>query len=258
MPCKGLTKKNKQCKISTKHYTGYCKRHIDQYNEEEDEKEDDEKEYKNTAKRLLEKIKKEKLMIDKENKVIEKKNKVIEKKSKELIADVEINKKNWNKLYSNMVKNLAKNQSELFKLIEQKRSIMINMRSILNIKQNTEFLITKTPEKYSTLIDMILIYTDYLEDSKTESKEINMKIEKLEKININIKKFNTYYITKKTYIPKIDSYRTKTTDHYQCTICLEEGIDGLVLDCGHKFDLKCISEWFSTNLNCPTCRTELV
>ena len=36
MTCKGLTKKNKQCKISTKSPTGYCKRHIDQYNSEEE------------------------------------------------------------------------------------------------------------------------------------------------------------------------------------------------------------------------------
>jgi len=259
MTCKGLTKKNKQCKISTKSPTGYCKRHIDQYNsdnEEDDERKNDEKEndrkYKNTAKKLLETVKKKKEINLKE---IKSKEREIEKKTKELMEDVVLNKKNWEKLLSKMFKDLSKNQSQIIKLYEEKGLTLVHIRSLINIKNNTEFLIERNPEKYSTLIDMLSIYNDYIEDIRIETKERNMKIEILENTNNSIKKFNRYYINRKNYIPDINSYRTKTTDHYQCSICLGESEDGLVLDCGHKFHIECISDWFCNKLSCPTCRT---
>lgn len=47
----------------------------------------------------------------------------------------------------------------------------------------------------------------------------------------------------------------------ECSVCLEEFKTGqklTTLPCGHKFDNKCILEWFKINHVCPLCRFELL
>ncbi len=35
-----------------------------------------------------------------------------------------------------------------------------------------------------------------------------------------------------------------------------EGIKGVELPCGHKFDELCIAGWFTQKQNCPMCRKD--
>jgi hypothetical protein len=44
-----------------------------------------------------------------------------------------------------------------------------------------------------------------------------------------------------------------------CAICLDDFVNGVeeensVLECGHKFHRKCISDWLKKDSNCPICR----
>ena len=40
-----------------------------------------------------------------------------------------------------------------------------------------------------------------------------------------------------------------------CAICFENFTkDSKILECKHKYHIKCIDKWFNTHLNCPICR----
>jgi hypothetical protein len=41
----------------------------------------------------------------------------------------------------------------------------------------------------------------------------------------------------------------------KCTICLDSlGKEGRILECDHKFHVKCIDNWLDGNKTCPNCR----
>ena len=42
-----------------------------------------------------------------------------------------------------------------------------------------------------------------------------------------------------------------------CTICLEPCLNGVEIECGHKFHKKCIEKWTSLNKTCPNCRVSV-
>ena len=58
----------------------------------------------------------------------------------------------------------------------------------------------------------------------------------------------------------IDSLQSVTVDHEtgKCSICLENfeiGNENVVkLQCEHKFDRDCITQWLKTSNSCPLCR----
>lgn len=43
-----------------------------------------------------------------------------------------------------------------------------------------------------------------------------------------------------------------------CSICIEELVNGFSLECGHCFHNKCITEWLFKNKTCPVCRKEII
>lgn len=46
----------------------------------------------------------------------------------------------------------------------------------------------------------------------------------------------------------------KVENVHDCTICQEEGGNGIKLKCNHSFHRNCIEPWFEQTNTCPTCR----
>jgi hypothetical protein len=44
----------------------------------------------------------------------------------------------------------------------------------------------------------------------------------------------------------------------ECCICMENIKFMGDLNCGHKFCINCISEWFEQNSTCPICRSSIL
>jgi len=50
---------------------------------------------------------------------------------------------------------------------------------------------------------------------------------------------------------------TDTDKNITCSICLNDLVCPVKLECGHVFDVTCITEWFRSEKTCPYCRQSL-
>lgn len=266
--CKGITTKNKNCKQKVNNLSGYCRFHIDQYeekkvineNNEDDQEENDQREEKKVI-RESEESNNKKSNDKKESKELNDKKITL----KELKKDKELNELNWNKLFKQISKDKIDNMDKINKYRLQLQSLLINFSHIKTARINTQFLIERDPIQFSGLLDIMENFDIHTETLEIEKKDIIMNLDILNKTNISITKFCNYYLSKnKNHLPSkpsknhLLSFRLKTTDKYECVICCQEDTKGLVLDCGHKFHIECISKWFYNTLNCPMCKTKLV
>jgi hypothetical protein len=284
--CEGLTRKNQPCKSRTKNESGFCNKHIDQWYEKKEieiierkrplpRRNDEIKSIMvvSTTKhspieRLKEKVRKEKeeakkykaeMELRKKQEIEEKREK--ERKLKEIMEDININKKSWHLLFMKMINDCRINKNKIDELLTQYRDLVINNDQLVKAKVNTQNVIQRSPDNFLDLLEVISLYEKHIEKMETDKKILYTTIDKLESSNNNIRLFSGYYTRRfkreNSDRININAYRKKTTDDFECVICMCESHEGIILDCGHKFHIDCIANWFCSKLTCPTCRVEL-
>jgi hypothetical protein len=261
--CKGITKKRKPCKNKTANQLGFCYRHMEQQN---DEKKEEKKEEKVVLKKEINtKKSKTKEILQGETSIVKLMEKEKEKeKKKKLLKDIMDNKHNWTLLYKKLMNEKIQHLLTFQKSKDKLHRISMNEHDMNTIKYYTLNLIQKD-ERFANLVYSIDIYNEHIQKISEDKKRISDELSKSSKSISGIKNFCKYYEDKFKYesknLPILDTkkFRTGTYEKYECVICLEENTEGLVLDCGHKFHVDCISNWFCSQdkLFCPSCRIEL-
>lgn len=241
--CKGQTRKNQRCKLKTPNESGYCFIHKKQGETEEKEK------------------------VEKKEKKILQNFKLLSEasiKRANLLTDITDNYDNWKVLFNTLILEKQKLLDKGKILHDKYRKNLLSEHDINLLKQYTQMVVQRD-YKFSDLINHISIYNEQLQTISDEKKIISDELIQISKATKNINNFRLYYHAKLDYENKhsskvdINKFRIGTHQSYNCPICLETDTNGLVLDCGHKFHINCLSSHFCNQdkLFCPVCRNEL-
>lgn len=248
-PCKGKTRKNQSCKLKTLSDSGFCFIHKKQ-------------EILSSKDEVLEK--KEKKIL-KNIRVVKNDYNLSEEntKLKNIILDITSNNENWKVLFSMVIYKKHEFYNRGKTLHDDYKKILFNENDINTLKQTTQNIVQRD-YKFSDFINHISLYNEQLQIMENERQSLTDELTKISKSIKNFNELKLYYDTKLHYENKhpftdINKFRIGTYESYNCIICLETDTKGLVLDCGHKFHIKCILEHFcnSDKLYCPMCRSEL-
>lgn len=244
--CKGKTRKQNRCKLKTLNESGFCFIHKKQ------EKIEDTKEKEKMEKKEKKILHNFKLLSDASIKQIN------------LLKDITDNYDNWKVLFNTLTLEKQKMFDQGKILHDKYRKNLLSERDINLLKQHTQMIVQRD-YRFSDLINHISLYNEQLQTISDEKKSISEELIQISKATKNINNFRLYYHAKLDYENKhsekvdINKFRIGTHQSYNCTVCLETDTNGLVLDCGHKFHINCISNHFCTQdkLFCPVCRSEL-
>lgn len=243
--CLGKTRKNQRCKLKTLNESGYCFIHKKQANL--------------SPTNILEKNEKKILKNDESIYNLTEEN----IKLKNIIIDITSNYENWKLLFNLLTDEKQKILNKSKTLHDKYQKNLLNENDINILKQTTQNIVQRN-YKFSDLINHISLYNEQLQIISNEKQSLSDELIKISKSIKNINKLKLYYDTKLHYENKnpfidIHKFRIGTYQTYNCIICLETDTKGLVLDCGHKFHIKCILDHFcnSDKLYCPMCRSEL-